>query len=128
MDSAQVTDWLQSQHRDRVSKMDKFFTDASHKRACILITCSRPDFVGHAVVRIASRDVALVSQSSLRTAVLPGISRVSAIRAGLFRRHSLVCPAGAENVRASISDWLCFMRLGPAWPNAELERCDERYL
>ena len=24
-------------------KMDKFFTDASHKRACILITCSRPD-------------------------------------------------------------------------------------
>ena len=29
---------------------------------------------------------------------------------------------GIENVRRSISDWLCFMHLCPAGPNAELER------
>ena len=29
---------------------------------------------------------------------------------------------GAENVRRSISDWLCFMHLCPAGPNAELDR------
>ena len=29
---------------------------------------------------------------------------------------------GAENVRRSISDWLCFMGLCPAGPNAELDR------
>jgi multimeric flavodoxin WrbA len=29
---------------------------------------------------------------------------------------------GAENVRRSISDWLCFMRLCPAGPAAELDR------
>lgn len=29
---------------------------------------------------------------------------------------------GVENVRRSISDWLCFMQLCPAGPNAELDR------
>jgi multimeric flavodoxin WrbA len=29
---------------------------------------------------------------------------------------------GAENVRRSISDWLCYMHLCPAGPNAELDR------
>ena len=29
---------------------------------------------------------------------------------------------GAENVRRSISDWLCFMHLCPAGPIAELDR------
>ena len=29
---------------------------------------------------------------------------------------------GAENVRRSISDWLCFMHLYPAGPNAALDR------
>ena len=29
---------------------------------------------------------------------------------------------GAENVRRSISDWLCFMNLSPAGPLAELDR------
>jgi multimeric flavodoxin WrbA len=29
---------------------------------------------------------------------------------------------GAENVRRSISDWLCFMHLCPAGPTAELDR------
>jgi multimeric flavodoxin WrbA len=29
---------------------------------------------------------------------------------------------GAENVRRSISDWLCFMKLCPAGPSAELDR------
>jgi multimeric flavodoxin WrbA len=29
---------------------------------------------------------------------------------------------GAENVRRSISDWLCFMNLCPAGPTAELDR------
>jgi multimeric flavodoxin WrbA len=29
---------------------------------------------------------------------------------------------GAENVRRTISDWLCFMQLSPAGPNAELDR------
>jgi multimeric flavodoxin WrbA len=29
---------------------------------------------------------------------------------------------GAENVRRSISDWLCFMDLCPAGPTAELDR------
>jgi multimeric flavodoxin WrbA len=29
---------------------------------------------------------------------------------------------GAESVRRSISDWLCFMHLCPAGPNAELDR------
>jgi multimeric flavodoxin WrbA len=29
---------------------------------------------------------------------------------------------GAENVRRSISDWLCFMHLSPAGPAAELDR------
>lgn len=29
---------------------------------------------------------------------------------------------GAENVRRSISDWLCFMHLCPAGPAAELDR------
>jgi multimeric flavodoxin WrbA len=29
---------------------------------------------------------------------------------------------GAENVRRSIADWLCFMHLCPAGPNAELDR------
>ena len=29
---------------------------------------------------------------------------------------------GAENVRRSISDWLCFMHLSPAGPTAELDR------
>ena len=30
--------------------------------------------------------------------------------------------AGVENVRRSISDWLCFMHLCPAGPDAELDR------
>jgi multimeric flavodoxin WrbA len=30
--------------------------------------------------------------------------------------------AGVENVRRSISDWLCYMHLCPAGPNAELDR------
>src|SRR5262245_46368623 len=38
----QVTDWLQLRRQEAVSKMDKFLTDASHRRACILMTCSRP--------------------------------------------------------------------------------------
>src|SRR5262245_12784389 len=38
----QVTDWLQSRRQDPVSKMDKFLADASAKRACIRMTCSRP--------------------------------------------------------------------------------------
>ena len=29
---------------------------------------------------------------------------------------------GAENVRRSLSDWLCFMQLSPAGQNAELDR------
>jgi multimeric flavodoxin WrbA len=29
---------------------------------------------------------------------------------------------GAENVRRSVSDWLCFMNLAPAGPHAELDR------
>jgi hypothetical protein len=29
---------------------------------------------------------------------------------------------GAENVRRSISDWLCFMHVCPAGTNAELDR------
>jgi hypothetical protein len=29
---------------------------------------------------------------------------------------------GVENVRRSITDWLCFMHLCPAGPNAELDR------
>jgi multimeric flavodoxin WrbA len=29
---------------------------------------------------------------------------------------------GVENVRRSISDWLCFMHLCPAGPSAELDR------
>src|SRR5262249_33158779 len=29
---------------------------------------------------------------------------------------------GAEKVRRSISDWLCFMHLSPAGPTAELDR------
>ena len=43
MDSEQVTVWLQTQHQDRVSKMDKFFTDAFAQAGCILITCRGPD-------------------------------------------------------------------------------------
>src|SRR5262245_9740000 len=38
----QVTDWLQLRRQEAVSKMDKFLTDASHRRACILMTCSTP--------------------------------------------------------------------------------------
>ena len=47
----QVTGWLQSKRQDRVSKMDNFFTDVSHKRACILITCSRPDKLTLSVIQ-----------------------------------------------------------------------------
>ena len=34
--------------------------------------------------------------------------------------HVYIAVEGAENVRRSLSDWLCFMQLSPAGQNAEL--------
>jgi hypothetical protein len=131
MDSEQVTVWLQTQHQDRVSKMDKFFTDAFAQAGCILITCSRAgqvDLVGHAVCRTASRDVAdLVSRSRLRTAVLRGISRVRAIRAGLFRQGTLWLALRARRMCAPRSP-IGFVSCGLAQPGRTPSSIDERYL
>ena len=51
--------------RPECPKWTSFLPTLSHKRACILITCSRAgqvDLVGHAVCRTASRDVARPGQ------------------------------------------------------------------
>lgn len=62
--------------------MDKFLADASHKRACIFMTCSRPVTLTFSVMQyFLPRRVtypSLISQSSLRTVVLRGISKARA--------------------------------------------------
>ena len=61
----QVTDWLQSRRQEAVSKMDKFLADASHRRTCIFMTCSKPVTLTFSVMQYflpPPRDVALPDQ------------------------------------------------------------------